>query len=107
MQTPKSVANKAVAAAATSLLTISLLLAAAGPAQAEPYNCSAYPRDSRSTSAICTSGTGTYRARVICLSPISTQYARSGSTVRIGQLSHAVCSNADRAIEARVQIMSR
>ena len=106
MQTPKIVARKALAVTATSLLTMGLLLAAAGPAQADPYNCSAYPRDSRSTSAICTSGTGTYRARAICLSPISTQYARSGATVRIGQLSHAVCSNADRPLEARVQIMS-
>ena len=59
--------------------------------------------------AICTSGSGTYRAVAKCLYAGSSlyEYTRVGNTVRIGQISRARCgSNLDRASQAQVQIMS-
>jgi hypothetical protein len=98
----------AAAATTTLLLTAGLLVAGAGPAQADPSHCSTAILDFRTTSARCSTGSGTYRAVVVC-SHYGTvvTYTRTGNTVRVGQTSKAYCPRGlEEAIEARVQIVS-
>jgi hypothetical protein len=97
----------ASSAAAVSILTAGLLTATAGSAHADPFNCSAYFINSKTTAALCRSGSGTYRAVASC-SYLNTAYyfSRSGSTVRVGQISRAYCPAGSYARNYDVQIVS-
>jgi hypothetical protein len=91
----------------TTALVAGFALAGAGFAHADPYNCEAYKASSRTTNAICHSGTGAYRARAECFNPhpSGNNWFAYGSTVRIGQISRATCGGVSIVGNAGVQIM--
>lgn len=93
----------------TTALVAGLTLAGAGSAHADPHDCEAYKASSRTTNAICRSGTGTYRAQAECFNyhPGGNSFFVHGPTVRIGQISTARCGGVSIAGNARVQIMGR
>jgi hypothetical protein len=93
----------------TATLVAGLTLAGAGSAHADPFNCEAYKASSRTTNAICHSGTGAYRARAECFNPhpAGNSFFAHGPIVRIGQISTARCGGIAIVGDARVQIMER
>ncbi|MBL7259309.1 hypothetical protein [Paractinoplanes lichenicola] len=89
-------------AAVAMLTTGTVALAGVGPAAAEPTNCRAERGGWYTVGrAICTSGTGQYRAAVKCDATWPTSdYWKRGLWwgVGSGQWSEAACSNGDTAI---------
>ncbi len=99
--------NRLASAAVAAVFTSGLVLASAGSAHADPYECYAYVLSSTQTVAGCHNGTGTYRATCICDHRLTgTDRRVYGPTVRIGQRSIATCAATEIPTFPSLQVVS-
>ncbi|GLY44132.1 hypothetical protein Amsp01_101550 [Amycolatopsis sp. NBRC 101858] len=90
----------------SALFGASLFALGTGTASADAYDCSVTHPERKSAAAVCTNGTGEYRAYTRCDSRLSVDYDRYGPWVRVGKTSTAVCNvwSGDRAFNSTVQV---
>ncbi|MFJ9779763.1 hypothetical protein ACIRSS_09280 [Amycolatopsis sp. NPDC101161] len=89
-----------------ALFGASLFALGTGTASADPYDCTVTHPQAKSAAAVCTNGTGEYRAWTHCSSKWAIDYDRTGPWVRVGKTSTAVCNvyKGDKAVKSTVEV---
>jgi hypothetical protein len=89
----------------SALMGAALVLAGGGIAQADPYDC-ATSRTGDAGFAMCSNGTGTYRAISTCEHDDGHRYvATPGPYVRVGKLSASYCRvSYDDVVSVTIQV---
>lgn len=81
------------------------LVATAGSASADPYDCSVSTYNKTWGRGTCTNGTGTFRVYTRCDKPWASDYTVYASHyTRVGETSWASCSDGNRAYSPGIQI---